>query len=157
VAGISFNHTLFHAQSTKSKLQMHTAHQRHQTQTHAKEHKRGEEEMMESSWLVTDHLSESCCSEAEGPPTVRPPITYSRSSDAVNEQEASGTDILGRDVHVLDAGSYTSASLSGLPPVPVNGNSFHTQHQADFITLCLEQKKPLIFSHHNLKICSQKF
>jgi len=124
---------------------MHTAHQRHQTQTHAKEHKREEEEMIESSWLVTDHLSESCCSEAEGPPTVRPPITYSRSSDAVNEQEASGTDILGRDVHVLDAGSYTSASLSGLPPVPVNGNSFHTQHHADFITLCLEQKKPLIF------------
>ena len=77
---------------------------------------------MESSWLETDQLSESCCSEAEGPPIVRPPITYSLLSDVVNEHDASGSDILGRDVHVLAAGSYASASLSGLPLVPVNSN-----------------------------------
>jgi len=66
---------------------------------------REEEEMMESIWLVTSQLSERCCSEADGPPTVRPPATYSRWSDSVKEHEASGTDMLGRDFHVLAARS----------------------------------------------------
>jgi len=72
----------------------------------------------------------------------------------VKEHEATGTDILGRDVHVLATGSNISASVSGLPPVPVNSiitllsqqctAPLHTR--ARTYTPRLQQMKPLIFS-----------
>lgn len=85
---------------------------------------------------------------------MRPPIRYSLSSATVKEHEATGTDILGRDVHVLATGSNISASVSGLPPVPVNSiitllsqqctAPLHTR--ARTYTPRLQQMKLLIFS-----------
>jgi len=68
-------------------------------------------------------LSESTCSEAEGPPIVNPPMTFSRPSNVVKEHEHRGTDILGSAVHVFAAGSNISASDNGLPSLPVNVDS----------------------------------
>ena len=70
-------------------------------------------------------MSESTCSEGDGPPIVNPPTTYNRSSCDMNEHEHSGTDMLGRAVHVFTAGSYISAWLKGFPSLPDNNKWFH--------------------------------
>ena len=58
---------------------------------------------------ASNQLSESTCSDAEGPPTVKPPITCSRPLNVMNEHEQIGTDMFVRAVHVLTAGSNISA------------------------------------------------